>query len=171
MKANINMKLTYLKPSALTSILAAAMFHILSTPASAQGTVTKTTTTTERATVAQYAPGSERLIVTTRGGPAPMHYSVSKETVFVDETGAPVVVEKITRGIPVTVHFVRDGERMIASRVVVQQPTPVKITKSEAKAMREYYESLARTAKDPREKAEAKAQHAYYDKLEEELKD
>lgn len=162
-----------LKPIAV--LLSAIAFGAMSPSASAQVSVTKTTTTTtttEGATIAEFLPSAGRLVVTSRGGPGPARYSVTKETVFVDEAGAPIAVERITRGVPVTVHYVRDGDRMFASRIVVQQKAaPAKISKAEAKALREYYEKLADELKDPRERAEAKAQHEYYDKLEEELKD
>ncbi len=158
----------------LAVILSAVAFAAMISSATAQVSVTKTTTTTtttEGATIAEFMPSAGRLVVTSRGGPGPARYTVTKETVFVDAAGNPIAVDRVTRGVPVTVHYVREGDNMLASRIVVQQQTPAKISKAEAKALREYYEKLAESLKDPRERAEARAQHEYYDKLEEELKD
>lgn len=52
-----------------------------------------------------------------------MHYSYTKSTTYVDETGAPVSMETVKSGLPVRVYYTRDGERMIAEKVVVRKTT------------------------------------------------
>ncbi len=52
---------------------------------------------------------------------APVSYSFSKTTTYVDENGNPVSVDVVKSGIPVTVYYTQDGDRMIASKVVVRR--------------------------------------------------
>ncbi len=130
--------------------------------------VVTTTRTTIAGTVSEFTP-SKTIIVKSGTGAEAGNYLVTNETVYVDEAGVPVTVERITQGSPVTVYYTRDGERVLASRVVVH--TEPKMTKGRAKALREYYRSLAKNAPTPREKAEAKALAEYYDELEEDIKD
>ena len=63
----------------------------------------------------------------------------------------------------------RDGDQVLASRVVVH--SEAKMTKARAKALREYYQDRARSATTKREKAEAKALAEYYDELKDSIKD
>jgi hypothetical protein len=39
----------------------------------------------------------------------------------VDENGNPVSVDVVKSGVPVTVYYTQDGDRMIASKVVVRK--------------------------------------------------
>jgi hypothetical protein len=48
-------------------------------------------------------------------------YSYTKTTTYVDENGNPLASEVIRSGVPVTVYYTRDGDRMMASKVVVHQ--------------------------------------------------
>ena len=63
--------------------------------------------------------------------PQPIRYHFSKTVSYVDETGAPVSVETIKSGLPVTVYYTRDGDQMVATRVIVRKtvtstaPAPV----------------------------------------------
>jgi hypothetical protein len=52
-----------------------------------------------------------------------MSYSSTKTTTYVDETGAPVSVETVKSGLPVTVYYTSEGDRMIANKVVVRKTT------------------------------------------------
>lgn len=71
-------------------------------------------------TIEEFAPGAD-FVVRTESSTDPVRYSVSGRTVYVDETGAPVAVQQISRGTPVTVHTVREGDRVIADRVIVRR--------------------------------------------------
>jgi hypothetical protein len=82
------------------------------------------TTTTTNGTITQFAP-SDSLFIRTEPDAAPLRYAVTKETTVVDETGTPVVVEKITPGLPVVVHYTRAGDRLVASRIVLRKAPPV----------------------------------------------
>jgi len=83
---------------------------------------TTTTVTTTRGAFTEFVPGSETLVVRTDVNPSPIRYVVTKQTNFVDETGAPVAIDRIAPGSPLSVDYTMTGDRLVASRVVVQGP-------------------------------------------------
>ena len=86
----------------------------------AQSSTTTTTSTTESAgTVSNIDPSAITIQSTT--SVAPTSYTYSKTTTYVDQNGNPVSVETVKSGLPVTVYYTRDGDRMIATKVVVQR--------------------------------------------------
>jgi hypothetical protein len=93
----------------------------------ARAQTSTTTVTTTRGAFTEFVPGSETLVVRTDANPAPMRYVVTKQTTFVDETGAPVLANKIAPGTPLSVQYATSGDRLVASRIVVQH-TPVAAT-------------------------------------------
>ena len=56
-----------------------------------------------------------------------MQYVVTKETTVVDESGAPIAINQIASGVPLLVQYTTTGDRLVASRVIVQR-TPVAAT-------------------------------------------
>ena len=79
-------------------------------------------TTTETAgTISEFNP--DTIVVRSETSSSPMRYSSTKSTTYVDETGAPVSVETVKSGLPVTVYYTRDGDRMIADKVMVRKTT------------------------------------------------
>jgi hypothetical protein len=50
---------------------------------------------------------------------------VSKQTTIVDESGAPVAIERISPGSPLSIQYTGTGEQLVASRIVVQKPAAV----------------------------------------------
>lgn len=122
------MKLNRILQSAL--VVAAAL--TLNPEASAQTSVTTTTagggtavisTTTRGGRVSTVTP--DMLVLESASGAEPIPYSRTTRTVFVDETGAAVPAELVKSGVPVTVHFTRDADRMVADRVIVQRQTVI----------------------------------------------
>ncbi len=104
------------------SIQAAVLCGLLATAglASAQvETTTTSSTTTSAGTVSAFSP--DVITVRTDSTSAPTTYSYSKTTTYVDENGNPVSVDVVRSGAPVTVYYTRDGDRMIASKVVVRK--------------------------------------------------
>jgi hypothetical protein len=67
--------------------------------------------------------GPDALVIQTENSAASVRYASSASTSFVDEAGAPVAREVVASGLPVTVYYVRDGERLFAERVVVHRVT------------------------------------------------
>lgn len=95
---------------------------IWSTEVRAQATTTVSTT---KGAFTEYVPGSETMVVRTETSSAPLRYMVSKQTTIVDESGAPVAIERISPGSPLSIQYKGTGEHLVASRIVVQRPAEV----------------------------------------------
>jgi hypothetical protein len=137
----------------------------------AQATATVTTT---KGAFTEFVPGSETVVVRTEANPTPMRYVVTKQTTIVDETGAPVAIERIPAGSPLSVQYTTSGDRLVASRIVVQHAplvapgtvverrttttttTTAPLTHEEKEAL-EHREHRAKELKEKREKALEKA--------------
>lgn len=84
-------------------------------------TVDTVTTTESTGTISEVSPGT--IVVRTETNSSPTNYSSTKSTTYVDDTGAPVSVETVRSGLPVTVYYTREGDRMVADKVVVRKTT------------------------------------------------
>ena len=82
---------------------------------------TSTTVTTTNGAFTEYVPGSETMIVRSEAGTSPLRYSVTKQTTIVDETGAPVAIDRISPGSQLSIQYTGSGDRLVASRVVVRR--------------------------------------------------
>ena len=89
-------------------------------------TVSETVTTTAPAigTVTTFDPATGALILTGKESTATT-YTYKTGTTIVDEAGNPVAVEVIRSGVPVSVYYTKDGDKMIVSKMVVQRTSPV----------------------------------------------
>jgi hypothetical protein len=96
--------------------------------------VVRETTTTTAATAPLEATGTitewgpENVIIREKDVAAPVHYGFAKRVDYVDAAGNPVAREVIRSGAPVTVRYVREGDRMLVDRVIVQRAAPVAAT-------------------------------------------
>jgi hypothetical protein len=63
----------------------------------------------------------DTIVVRAEGSATPMTYAYTKTTTYVDEDGDPVSVETIQSGAPVTVYYTQDGDRLVASKVIVRR--------------------------------------------------
>lgn len=82
---------------------------------------TATTVTTTNGAFTEFVPGSETMVVRTESGSSPLRYSVTKQTTIVDEAGAPVAIDRISPGSPLSIQYTGSGDRLVASRVVVRR--------------------------------------------------
>jgi hypothetical protein len=98
---------------------------------------TTTTVTTTKGAFTEYVPGSETMIVKTETNPAPLRYTVTKQTTVVDESGAPVAMERISPGSPLSIQYTGTGDHLIASRIIVQRPAAVTAPVTTAPAVTE----------------------------------
>ena len=90
----------------------------------AQTAVQSTTTTTNSAgTISEFSP--EAIVIKTETSPEPIRYTYTKTTTYVDENGAPVSMATVKSGLPVTVFYVKDGDQMVASKVIVRKVVAV----------------------------------------------
>ncbi len=78
-----------------------------------------TTTITSTGTVSELAPDAIAVKVDT--SPAPVRYTFSKTTTYVDENGNPVSIETVKTGVPVTVYYEKMGDSFVADKVVVKK--------------------------------------------------
>jgi len=83
----------------------------------------KTTTTSTAGTISEFDPNT--IVVRSESAPEPVRYSYTKTTTYVDENGNPVSMETVKSGLPVTVYYDRDGDNMVARKVVVRRTTAV----------------------------------------------
>ncbi|HEY4273251.1 MAG TPA: hypothetical protein VGM65_14730 [Candidatus Udaeobacter sp.] len=112
------------KMTTLAAVLL-AVGCFLSSQAFAQ---TSTTVTTANGAFTEYVPGSETMVIKSETGTSPLRYSVTKQTTIVDETGAPVAVERISPGSQLSIQYAGSGDRLVASRVVVRRAEPATTT-------------------------------------------
>src|SRR6202008_2474582 len=66
---------------------------------------TSTTVTTTNGAFTEYVPGSETMVIRGESGSNPLRYSVTKQTTIVDETGAPVAIDRISPGSPLSIQY------------------------------------------------------------------
>ena len=105
------------------TILGAALLAIGCFWSSQAFAQTSTAVTTTNGAFTEYVPGSETMVVRSETGTSPLRYSVTKQTTIVDETGAPVAIERISPGSRLSIQYTGSGERLVASRVVVRPAT------------------------------------------------
>jgi hypothetical protein len=92
--------------------------------ASADETVTTTKSTTYSGVVSEMNPTSSTIILKSETSAAPVTYTYSKETTFVDSSGNPVSSSAILNS-PVTVEYANEGGRTVVRRVVQTGPARV----------------------------------------------
>jgi len=84
-------------------------------------TVTTSKTTTYSGVVSEINPGTSTIILKSETSPAPVTYTYTKETTFVDANGNVVSSEAI-RNSPVRVEYATEGGVTIVRRVIQTQP-------------------------------------------------
>ena len=83
----------------------------------------QSTTTTSAGTISDFSP--QTIVVKTESSVEPVRYTYSKTTTYVDEAGNPVSMETVKSGLPVTVYYVKDGDNLVASKVIVRRAVVV----------------------------------------------
>jgi hypothetical protein len=84
-------------------------------------TVSTVTKTESMGTVSEVKP--DTIVIRSETSSSPTNYSYTKSTTYVDDAGAPVSMETVKSGLPVTVYYTQEGDRMIANKVVVRRTT------------------------------------------------
>jgi hypothetical protein len=85
--------------------------------APADSTTSVTTTTSSTGTISQFGPDS--IVVQATPSADPVSYSYTKTTTYVDQNGNPVSMETVKSGLPVTVYYDKNGDKMVATKVIV----------------------------------------------------
>jgi CRISPR/Cas system-associated exonuclease Cas4 (RecB family) len=104
---------SYVAASLIAAFLATTDF------VAAQSTVVQTTSTTSAGTITEFSP--DTIVIRSESAPQPIRYVYRKTTTYVDEAGNPVSMEVVKSGLPVTVQYTRDGDQLIASKVIVRR--------------------------------------------------
>jgi hypothetical protein len=87
--------------------------------------VSSSTTTSEvsgSGTVTAYTPGSDYISFRTETSTAPVKYYYTKKTVLVDPEGKTVEWSAIRPDMPVTYSYVKEGDRMVVTKVTLAKP-------------------------------------------------
>jgi uncharacterized membrane protein len=101
------------------TVLGQASVQTMSTD---QGNV-QSTTITSAGTISEFNP--DTIVVKGDDSTVPVHYTYSKTTTYVDQDGNPVSMETVKSGLPVTVYYIKDGDNLVASKVVVRKSVNV----------------------------------------------
>ncbi len=118
----------YTQPLHVTALLLALTLTAPAiTRADSDEVTTWSTTTTQTAApsqgpISEFDPNSFE--IRESASAATVRYSYTKTTTYVDENGNPVSMEMVKSGAPVTVFYDRNGDQMVASKVVVRAPAP-----------------------------------------------
>jgi len=72
--------------------------------------------------ITTYTPGQEYIQMRTTSTEAPVKYYTSKTTTVVDPTGAVVDMALLRPDMPVKYTYVKEGDRMVVSKITVQKP-------------------------------------------------
>jgi hypothetical protein len=73
-------------------------------------------------TITTYSPGTEYIEMRTETEQSPVKYYYSKNTTVVDSTGAAVDMAMLRSDLPVRYSYVKEGDRMVISKITVQKP-------------------------------------------------
>ncbi len=97
------------------------------TTTTAGGGVSATTSTSTSSlngtgTVTTYTPGSDYISMRTESSAEPVKYYYTKSTTVVDPEGRSVEWSAIRPNMPVTYTYVKEGDRMVVSKVTLTKP-------------------------------------------------
>jgi hypothetical protein len=98
------------------------------TTTSAGGTEVSTTKTTDLSgsgTITAYTPGSDYISFRSETTTTPVKYYYTKKTVLVDPDGKVVEWTALRPDMPVTYTYVKEGDRMVVTKVTLAKPVEV----------------------------------------------
>ncbi len=91
-------------------------------------TTTSTSSLDGTGTITTFTPGSESFSVRSESSTSPVTYYTSKDVTVVDPAGAVVDMKLLRADMPVKYTYVKQGDRMVVSKIIVQKPV-AEITK------------------------------------------
>ena len=96
------------------------------TTTTSRGGVVQSTTTTDTlngtGTITAYTPDTDYITFRSEASAAPVRYYYTKKTVLVDPQGRAVAWSALRPDTPVSYQYVREGDHLVVTRVVVQRP-------------------------------------------------
>ena len=90
-------------------------------PAGVNATTT-TSTSSGTGVISTYTPGSDYISFRTEADAAPVKYYYTKDTTLVDPEGHVVQWSALRPDMPVNYTYVRQGDRMVVTKVTLQKP-------------------------------------------------
>ena len=92
-------------------------------------TSTSTSSLDGTGTITTYSPGTKYMTVRTETSAEPVRYYYSDDVTVVDQAGATVDMSLLRADLPVRYSYVKEGDRMVISKITVQKPlTEIKET-------------------------------------------
>src|SRR6266513_1461226 len=85
-------------------------------------TTTASSTTTSAGTITAYSPGSDYITFRSTTDAVPLKYYYTKNTTILDPEGRTVEWSAIRPDLPATVYYVKEGDRVVARKIVLSQP-------------------------------------------------
>ncbi|MEO7166019.1 MAG: hypothetical protein ABI787_08340 [Spartobacteria bacterium] len=85
-------------------------------------TSTSTSTLDGTGTITAYTPGSDYITFRTEASAEPVKYYYSKQTTVVDPEGKTVEMSMLRPDMPVRYTYVKEGDRMVISKVTLEKP-------------------------------------------------
>jgi hypothetical protein len=86
---------------------------------------TSTSTLSGSGTITAYTPGSDYITFRTETSTAPVKYYYTKKTVLVDPNGRTVEWTALKPDMPATYTYVKEGDRMVVTKVTLAKPVVV----------------------------------------------
>jgi hypothetical protein len=86
---------------------------------------TSTSTVNGSGTITAYTPGSDYISFRTEESTAPVKYYYTKKTVLVDPNGRAVEWTALKPDMPVTYTYVKEGDRMVVTKVTLAKPVTI----------------------------------------------
>ena len=124
--------------------------------ASAQVATTVAESTTSDGTISEFSPEGNSIVIHSSSGTEPLRYSYSKSTTIVDDAGNPVDVSVVRSGVPVQVYYAREGDGMVARKIIVRRHVA---TEGVPAAVSEHKETTTTTTS-----SEGEHEHHHHDK-------
>jgi hypothetical protein len=114
--------------SAIALSSALAQETSTTTTTSGAGGVSQSTTTTSlngAGTITAYTPGSNYIMFRSEASAAPVRYYYTNKTVLVDPEGHTVAWSALRPDMPATYTYVKEGDRMVVTRVTLARPVVI----------------------------------------------
>jgi hypothetical protein len=112
---------------ALSTVFAQQETTTTTTTAGSAGVSTSTSTLSSAGTITAYTPGSDYISFRTTTDTAPVRYYYTKKTTILDPEGNTVTWSAVRPDMPATVWYVKEGDRMVVSKVVLSKPAPAAV--------------------------------------------
>ena len=108
--------------STTTTVPSSSTSVSTSTGSTGVSATTSTSALDGTGTITTYTPGTEYIEMRTETTEKPVRYHYSKNTTVVDSTGAAVDMAMLRSDLPVRYSYVKEGDRMVISKITVQKP-------------------------------------------------